>query len=374
MHDARGNMGRSVARRAGVGQATVAEAAAPRPRRASPADDSGPAALAAVASARVTPKAPANPPRIGIVGPGRTQQGLGPYLAAAFEEAGCRVTAATGRDAAGALRGARQLAEQLGHPVDAAVDAAALARAVDALVIASPVPSHAAALDAALAAGVACLCEKPLVGWREAEAGRARVRTFAARGLLLDENCQWPFVLPALYELFPALRTEPVRRIALGLSPVGRGPSMVEDSLSHVLSLAQALLPWIDGALLTGIEQDDASPDAERNVVRFTLRAGDDECAVALHLARCPEPPRPAWLEADGRRMDRRIGAGYAISFTDGEREVKTRDPLRQLVYRFAGLLTEPERDRIHALAALADVRLRLYADVLRHLGNPGER
>ena len=311
---------------------------------------------------------PAHPPRIGIVGPGRTQQGLGPYLAAAFEEAGCRVTAVTGRDGPSALRGAKRLAEQLGHPVDAAVDAAALAREVDALVIASPVPSHAKALDAALAAGVPCLCEKPLVGFRAAEAGRARIATFVAKGLLLDENCQWPFVLPALYELFPQLRNEPVRQLALGLSPVGRGPSMVEDSLSHVLSLAQALLPWASEALLADIGQDDASADAERNVVQFALRRGADECAVALHLERCPEPPRPAWVEVDGHRMDRRIGAAYAISFTDGEREVKTPDPLRQLVYRFHALLTQPHRDRIHTLAALVDTRLRLYADVLRRL------
>ena len=161
------------------------------------------------------------PLRIGIVGAGRSQQGLGPYLAAAFEAAGCRVTAVAGRDAHGGLRGAQQLARALGHPVDAAVDVAALARAVDALVIASPVPSHAQALDAALAAGVPCLCEKPLVSPREAAAGRARVQTFAARGLLLDENCQWPFVLPALFELFPRLRSEPVRTIAISRWVIG---------------------------------------------------------------------------------------------------------------------------------------------------------
>lgn len=323
--------------------------------------------MRALPSADVTARPPANPPRIGLVGAGRTQQGLGPYLATAFEEAGCRVTAVTGRDAHGALRGSRQLGELLGHPVDAAVDAATLARAVDALVIASPVVSHAHALDAALAAGVPCLCEKPLVGWREAAAGRARVQTFAVRGLLLDENCQWPFVLPALFELFPQLRTEPVQRIDLGLSPVGSGPSMVEDSLSHVLSVVQALLPWAAEALLADIRQDDASRDAERNAVHFALRAGDRECAVALHLVRCPEPPRPAWLAVNGRRMDRRIGPAYSISFADGERTVKTRDPLRELVYRFADLLTQPHRDRTQALAALVDHRLRLYADILRH-------
>ncbi|MBX3462334.1 MAG: Gfo/Idh/MocA family oxidoreductase [Planctomycetes bacterium] len=312
--------------------------------------------------------APNAPPRIGIVGPGRTQQGLGPYLAAAFEEAGCRVTAVAGRDAERARRGAADLAALLGHPVAAATDATALARAVDALVIASPVPSHLGALGVALQAGIPCLCEKPLVGWREVEAGRAAIRAFAAKGLLLDENCQWPFVLPTLFDLFPQLRSEPVRRVAMGLSPVGVGPSMVEDSLPHVLSLVQALAPWAGEALLHGIGQDDGAAAAERNVVRFDLRAGDRAVAVELHLARCPEPPRPAWVEVDGHRMDRRIGPGYQIAFTDGDRVVPTPDPLRQLVYRFAGLLTKPHRDRTHALADLVDTRLRLHADILRHL------
>jgi hypothetical protein len=315
-------------------------------------------------------RVPDQPPRIGIVGAGRTQQGLGPYLAAAFEEAGCRVTAVAGRDANGALRGAEQLTAALGHPVDAAADVEVLARNVDALVIASPVASHARALDAALAAGVPCLCEKPLVGWREAAAGRARIDTFAARGLLLDENCQWPFVLPALFELHPRLVGAPVHRVGMGLSPVGHGPSMVEDSLSHVLSVVQALVPDLADAEVAVVEQSDAGPRAEHNVVQFDLRsrAGGQGVAVALHLDRCPEPPRPAWLEVDGCRIDRRIGAGYAISFTDGKHEVKMPDPLRQLVYRFAALLTRPSRDRTTALANLVDARLRLFADVLRHV------
>ncbi len=311
-----------------------------------------------------------NRPRIGIVGAGRTQQGLGPYLAAAFEAAGCRVTAVSGRDGNSALRAAKALTAALGHPVDAAIDAAVLARRVDALVIASPVPSHSAALDAALAAGIPCLCEKPLVGWREAAGGRDRVAAFAARELLLDENCQWPFVLPALFELHPQLVGAPVHRVVMGLSPVGHGSSMVEDSLSHVLSVVQALVPGVAEAEVAVVEQSDGGPAAEHDVVQFDLRnrAGGQGVAVTLHLDRCPEPPRPAWLEVDGCRMDRRIGAGYAISFAAGEREVKMPDPLAQLVYRFAALLTQPSRDRTTALAAIVEHRLRLYGEVLQRL------
>jgi hypothetical protein len=314
---------------------------------------------------------PGAAPRIGIVGAGRSRQGLGPYLAAAFEEAGCRVTAVAGRNAQSALRAAHSLAEQLGHAVDAAADANALAHDVDALVIASPAEAHGEALDAALAAGVPCLCEKPLVPWRQAHQGHARIDVFRARGILLAENCQWPFVLPALFELHPDLKGWPVRRINMGLSPVGAGFSMVEDSLSHVLSVLQALSPVGEDAEVRGVRQSDAGREAEHNVVSFGVGTADGEVAIELHLARCPEPPRPAWIEVNGRRIDRRIGPGYQISFTapDGG-DVKTPDPLRRLVYRVAALLREPHRESIVALTSAADVRLRLYEAVLRHLAS----
>ena len=314
---------------------------------------------------------PLQTPRIGIVGAGRSKQGLGPYLAAAFEAAGCRVTAVAGRDAAGAQRGADGLTSQLGHDVAATASAAELARSIDALVIASPADKHAEALDAALAAGVPCLCEKPLVAWQQAEAGRARVRTFAQRGLLLAENCQWPFVLPALFELHPRLAGAPVTRVVMGLSPVGTGLAMVEDSLSHVLSVVQELVPGAGAAEVRGVRQADPRPGAEKNVVAFELAAATGEIpaheiTVELHLQRCPEPPRPAWIEVNGCRIDRRIGEGYTISFaTPDGRHVKTADPLHLLVYRFVDLLRSPQSEPIAALAASIDARLRLYALVL---------
>lgn len=89
--------------------------------------------------------------RIGIVGAGRTRQGLGPFFAQAFVAAGCRVTGVSGRDLAGAERAARELATSVGHPVAAHPDAASLARSVEALVVAAPVPGHLAGLDAELA-------------------------------------------------------------------------------------------------------------------------------------------------------------------------------------------------------------------------------
>lgn len=307
-------------------------------------------------------------PRIGIVGAGRTRNGLGPFLASAFAAAGARVAGVAGRDLASAERVAAGLATRLGHPVAAFADARALASAVDALVVASPVPAHLAGLSAALAAGVPCLCEKPLVDVADTVAGLELVGAFARAGLLLDENCQWPFVLPALFALFPQLVGRPVQRLAMGLGPAGAGRSMVVDSLSHVLSVATALATVDGDAGATGVQQSDPRPDAEANVLSFRLATATGPLDVELHLRRCPEQPRPAWLAVDGCRMDRRIGAGYAQSFVAGDKSVLAPDPLGALVYRFTALLQAPDLERTRELAVSLATRLRCTASIFAAL------
>lgn len=306
------------------------------------------------------------PLRVGILGAGRSRQGLGPFLARAFEAVGATVAAVAGRDEAGGARAASEIAALLGHPVAAAPDALALARRVDVLVVAAPVAGHLAGLDAALAAGVPCLCEKPLVDAADLAAGLQRVAAFRARGLLLVENCQWPEVLPALRALHPmALRTPP-RAVAMGLSPAEPGPAMVADSLSHVLSVVQAVAELPADALPTNVRQSDPSPSATANLVAFTVPARGGSVDVELRLQVCPTQPRPAWLAVDGHRIDRRIDPGYRITFVapDG-REVAAEDPLWRLVYGLRQLLPNAPRERTDAIADAVALRLRLYAAVL---------
>jgi hypothetical protein len=317
------------------------------------------------------PAAPSHlPHRIGIVGAGRSRQGLGPYLAKAFTIAGCRVHAVAGRDLAGAERAASALGRQLGHTVLACDGPMQLARQVDALVIAGPVPCHLEALRAGLAAGVPCLCEKPLVGVEDTAAARAVVDGFRDRGLLLVENCQWPFVLPAFHALYPERTSTPVRSLAMGLGPGFAGPAMVADSLSHALSMAMAVAPMPHDARPSAVRQTDGGPSATVNLVTFTLPATTGPIAVTLHLQHCAEPPRPAWFAVDGCRLDRRLGVDYAQSFVrpDGV-GMLVQDPLHQLVYGFVALLQAPNRERIHAEAAAVALRLELYAAVLSALG-----
>lgn len=315
---------------------------------------------------------PVPPPRerIGILGPGRTRQGLGPFLATAFEAAGGVVTAVAGRDRASGERAAAALAARLGHPVAAADEAMALAAGVDLLVVAAPVPGHLAGLDAALAAGVPCLCEKPLVAPADLAAGLARIAAFRARGLLLVENCQWPFVLPALFELYPQLVGQPVRTVAMGLSPAWPGRAMVEDSLSHALSLVQGLVALPADGLPANVRQADRSTAAARNDVTFDLPGPAGAIAVSLHLQVCPEQPRPAWFAVNGMRIDRRLGPDYSHAYVGSAgRAVALADPLHQLVQGVVAMLRNPARGQAERLADAIALRLRLYAGVLSALG-----
>lgn len=312
--------------------------------------------------------APANAPKIGILGAGRTRQGLGPFLARWLEKAGATVNGVAGREFTRAQATAVEISKQLGHSVAAYENAEHLAANVDALVVACPVEGHLAGLDAALEAGVPCLCEKPFVAAAQTDEALQRLAGFRERGLLLVENCQWPFTVPALHELHPELRDQPVRSLAMRLSPAAPGRVMIEDSLSHVLSLLQALVPLPADSQLAAVVESDPAPTAEQNVVRFEVTGGTENVAVALHLQCCPQQPRPAWYEVNGARIDRRLGSNYEISFAANDgRVVNVEDPLARLVYGFIANLKRTPVARTYAFDSI-ELRLRLYSEILNGL------
>jgi len=288
-------------------------------------------------------------------------------LAQWFHRAGAHVAGVAGRDRGRTDAVVGGISKQLGDEVVAYDHVSELAEAVDALVVACPVEGHLDGLDAALRAGVPCLCEKPLVAASDYSAAIGRVRAFRQSGLMLVENCQWPYTLSALRELYPD-EQRPVRRLAMRLSPASPGRVMVEDSLSHVLSMVQALVALPADAQVRSVSQSDAATDAERNVVRFAIAGGIDAVEVELQLECCPEQPRPAWYAVNGRRLERRIGPDYAISFaSDDGRIANVQDPLGLLVYGFVANLQRNQLERSDDLDAI-ELRLRLYTGVLESL------
>ena len=298
-------------------------------------------------------------PRIALVGARRVRQGLGPFVAAHLAAEGADVVGflatsqASAEDAAADLArrkvfapGYLDLDELLGH-----------ARP-DALAILSPPQTHERLLERALAGGVHVLCEKPLIWGGEGLAERARELSaaFGERGLLLAENCQWPWVLPAFQELHPEARDEAPRSFHMRLTPASRGAQMIGDALPHPLSVLQALLPDPEADVADPGFSFPGDPGQEAEAVTLTFRygAGTRWIACEVELIHGEHLPREASLTINGRPARRRVRLkDYALFLGCGDREVPLEDPLRGLLRTFvrglrqtlAGRHPEPDLD-----------------------------
>lgn len=310
-----------------------------------------------------------NAPNVAIVGARRVRQGLGPFVAEKLVELGAEVPAvlATSRESAAAAE--RELLAR-GIRARAYADLAALLaeQELDALAILSPAGTHAAFLEAALEAGLHALCEKPLLqgGGRLGERARVLVERFAAAGLLLRENCQWPYTLPAYRALHPDAFSGPLRSFAMKLSPASQEPrAMLEDSLSHPLSLLQALAPG--PARVQAIRFESAAPSSV--ALAFEWHAGAAPIGVDVALRSSERGPREAGYGVNGRWAERRIRPeDYAQSFAADGREVAVPDPLRELLRAFLADLPERgERSPRPAEEAIA-ARMALFERILESL------
>jgi hypothetical protein len=282
-------------------------------------------------------------PRVALVGARRARQGLGPFVARDLAAAGVEVVAVLGTSAASAASAAGELVERFGIRArpHASLDALLARESVDALAILSPAETHERFLREALDARLHVLCEKPLVwgGADFAPRGCALVDGFRARGLLLEENCQWPQVLDAFRALHPGWSGRPPATLAMLLAPATQGVDALRDALSHPLSVLQALCP--DPApRLDAIRFSHASGVSPTLRVHFDYCAGDARVACSVDLLAHAEVPRPAALEIDGLRAERRIRpSDYSMELADGARTVALRDPLTRHLAVFAASL-----------------------------------
>jgi len=286
-------------------------------------------------------------PRIGLVGGRRRRQGLGPFVARDMTAAGAHVagfvtTTATTRDATAAALAAEFGIEARGY-LD--VETMLATESLDALAILSPSNTHAGYLAAARAAGLHVLCDKPLVWDCDDLAGEAArvVDAFENDGLLLWENCQWPYTLPAYERLFPGSLERPPQRFAMAMQPVSRGVQAFGDSLPHSLSLLQTLAPGA-APKLGNIRFESSGRDLGDQIVRFDYCTDQGTVAVETCLSPTDESPRAAAYAVDGRWAHRRItGADYELSFVgDDGHSVPLPDPLTQLVADFVDALRGP--------------------------------
>lgn len=266
-------------------------------------------------------------------------QGLGPFVARDLSAAGAVVAAVIGTSPATADAASRDLAERFGIDARPCVDLDALLDqdAIDGLVILSPSASHEEWLARALQAGLHVLCEKPLVWGGEGLAARAAglVESFRSRRLMLAENCQWPFALPAFRTLHPDLPEGLPTAFAMHLSPANPGERSLGDSLPHPLSLLQALVPsrapHLEGIRLA---VRSANPTDLDLVFDYVVPEGRVPCEI--HLRQHPSTPRPAGFSVNSRHAERSIAMpGYRMELRDGSRRVPLADPLTARIAAF---------------------------------------
>jgi predicted dehydrogenase len=312
-------------------------------------------------------------PRVGLVGARQRRQGLGPFVARDLVRAGARVpcfvtTSAATRDAASG-----QLADTCGTAVRGYLDVEEMlaCERLDALAILSPAETHAAYLEAALAAGLHVLCEKPLVwGCPDLAATAARlVDVFDRAGVLLWENCQWPYTLRAYERLFPGALRRPPERFSMLMQPASAGVQAFGDSLSHPLSLLQTLVPG-EGPSLVDLHFAVVDPARGEQTVAFRYCTDRWSVRVDVRLTPASAFPREAAFALDGRLARRRVESkGYRLSFaSDDGQSVPLDDPMTLLIADFVGELEgarSPAKsrgiaERMAFLGQLVDARGRL--------------
>jgi predicted dehydrogenase len=290
---------------------------------------------------------------VALVGARRRRQGLGPFVARDLAAAGAQVAGLLTTRPETARDAEAELAARAGIRARGYADLATLLERErpDALAILTPPDAHERYLRAALEARLHVLCEKPLV-WGRDMAARARelVDAFAARGLLLVENCQWPYTLPAFAALHPGALDRPPTRFEMWLTPLARGLDMLRDSLSHPVSLLQALSPGSDAEVrhveIEAVGEERGLREAEALQLQFHYGypgeyqsgAGHIECRVELRHG--DTEPREAGYALNGLRARRVVKAeDYSLAFADAGRSVPVRDPLTASIEAFVSAL-----------------------------------
>jgi hypothetical protein len=279
--------------------------------------------------------------QIGIIGAGRSKQGLGPYIARSLRDAGTDVTAISCATDKGLHEAQRLLQTEYGIDVRGYLSASDLLHqeTLDAVVIASPTATHGEYLELALATGLHTLCEKPFVYDcpDPVRLTRRIVAGFQDRHRVLLENVQWPYVLSAFHELHPDAfgPGRPVRDFSMLLCPAGKGIHMLVESLSHFISLLQAIVPGGPGEV-EKVEFYPHDPNATRLVVRFDYVTSSDRVAVTVELRQELHPPRSAFIAINGCKAERFIRPhDYSMMLTDRDRTVALPDPMSALLRDF---------------------------------------
>lgn len=291
------------------------------------------------------------PFKIAVVGPARSRQGTGPYVARAFHQLGCDIRAVISSSLSSASRAATHLEKEYGIRCRAfaGMEEALKAVPIDIVAICSPPSTHYRYLEAATSAGCHVFCEKPL-WWPEQEMQTPEfaqrlshdtlrlVRQAREGSLTLQLNTQWVFTLPGFYALHPQPNPGPqtIETFSMWLSPQSTGKDMIIDAVPHALSMLYALF---GAGRIQDVRYDSPSNDPDRDLqIVFDYLHATGDCTVSLGLNSTDALPKPAAYAINQQRVDRHVELpDYLISLRSSGKQVPIVDPLMCSVKNFLG-------------------------------------
>jgi hypothetical protein len=281
--------------------------------------------------------------KIAIIGPGRSKQGTGPFIARSFNQLGCDVQAIVSSSLTSANQAVNHLNSEHGIHCIAYESLETLLQnhSIDIVAISSPAESHHHHLTTAIKAGCHVFCEKPL-WWpttnlyskndvqKIADETTTLVNACHEHKVLLQLNTQWPYTLPAYYNLYPQLKNQSrsnIETFTMWLSPQSTGGNMIIDTISHLLSMLYVLVG--NGKINEITSNFHSANDEQDLIIKFEYLHAFGDTQVSINLTSSNSFPKPAAYAINDLRVDRHVELpDYLISLRSADRQLPIEDPL----------------------------------------------
>jgi len=279
--------------------------------------------------------------KVAIVGPGRSKQGTGPFIARSFKQLGCDVQAVVSSSLESANKAVTDLKNEYAINCYAYENLETLLQnhSIDIVAISSPIDSHQQHLSTAIQAGCHVFCEKPL-WWSSSEIiTESDVQTITNKttelvhlcsrnNVLLQLNTQWPYTLPTYYKLYPQLKDlQTIESFSMWLAPQSQGSTMIIDAVPHLLSMLYSL---VGNGKINNIESNyHATGDNQDLRIEFDYLHALGDTRVSISLISSNITPKPAAYAINDLRVDRHVELpDYLISLHAVENQLAVEDPL----------------------------------------------
>ncbi len=318
--------------------------------------------------------------KVAIVGPGRSKQGTGPFIARSFKQLGCDIQAVVSSSLKSTNKTVSDLKNEYAINCVAYESLEALLQnhTINIVAISSPVESHHQNLITAINAGCHVFCEKPL-WWSKtqptskSDIGKITKETTElvhachTNNVLLHLNTQWPYTLPTYYDLYPQLRNQPdIDSFAMWLSPQSTSGTMIIDTVSHLLSMLYVL---VGNGKINNIESNfHAVSDDQDLHIQFVYIHAFGDTLVSISLTSSNSFPKPAAYAINGLRADRHVELpDYLISLQTAERQLAVEDPLVCSIKNFLSTIhSKASSDEVALIDGMTHLA-QIYQAVTQH-------